>query len=183
MKITFYKGLLLLFLLSACSSDQEQVQKGPKSPFQTTQPSVLYFKNMRSVNYKQRRQEPKMDVYTFRQFTDTDSRPILYPLIVNNWLQDEAYLLIERNEFGAFADSLIVQWESPTDSSGTFYLANTFKQQQYEFGLALYQRLKEDCSLKIKSSDGTYVPLFDQKEDRFHYATVVRDFLRLTEAL
>ncbi|MEL6926847.1 MAG: hypothetical protein AAFO94_22595, partial [Bacteroidota bacterium] len=112
------KVLILLWFLGgllSCEVPSAQKEFTGDKQFRTTDPSRLYFSNMRSGSYFNRRKpNTKVDLYTLRKFSREKERPILYPIIVNNWLQDEAYVFIERNQYDAFKDSLKIRWEADT---------------------------------------------------------------------
>lgn len=184
----FMKNLLILvtFLgtLCTCSSpsgqEKEAGRKGP--PFQTTPPSHLYFKNIRSIHYAQKTQPgTRIDLYKLRRFSETRQRPVLYPVIVDNWMQDEAYLLIQPNDFDrGFSDPLRVFWKT-TQDSGRYELALADWNAQHRFAGQLYRSIQQEHRLSVETAAGNRAPLFERNEDRLHFTTTLRDFYKLTE--
>jgi len=178
------KGLTFFLLgLAIWSCEIPQAQKVYTSDrqFRTTDPSRLYFKNIRSMDYYNRRKpNTKIDLYTFRKFSQDTTRPILYPMIVNNWLQDEAYIFIEKNGYSGFSDSLIISWKTETED-GQFAIGLFNKPMQYEFTGELYERLLNNEILFLKNKTGSLVPVFHNRADRLYFMTTMRDYYRLTE--
>lgn len=110
----------------------------------------------------------------------TDERPILYPLIVNNWLEDEAYLFLEKNNYPYFGEPIIIKAVNDTLFS-TFEIGVFNKKNQYEFAREIYKSLKEGNLLEIKTKEETYVPIFQNYEDKSNFMMTMRDYYRLIE--
>ena len=109
----------LCILLTACSgpgSRQNNTSSGPQ--YQTTAPSLLYFKNIRSINYEQSEQPgTRIELYRLRQFSQPAKEPLLVPTIANNWLEDEAFIFLEPVDFGQpWARPITIRWQSRQDS-------------------------------------------------------------------
>jgi len=173
-------SIALSFL--ACSNEQPE-DGGQQFPaFQTTAPSQLYFKNMRSTYYRQTvKAGSRTDLYRLRSFSDTEQRPLIYPVIANNWMADEAYLLIETNDYvGGWPDTLQIKWQSDADS-GRLELPTARLKEQYQFALQLNEKIRQNHDLRIKKADGAWVPLFENQKDRRNYQTTLNDYRRLTE--
>lgn len=170
-------------ILSACHLPATKDPAGEKDDrFHTTPPSHLYFKNIRSSNYEQQTQPgTRIDLYRLRRFSQTTDRPILYPVIADNWMQDEVYLLIRPNDFKVgFSDTLRVFWKSDRDS-GRYELPLPNFSEQYRFAGQLYQSLQQKHRLTIETAAGNRAPLFENQEDRQLFLTTLRDYYRLTE--
>ena len=180
------KNLLILILfwgiLAACDPISRQTQSKENKTFRTTPPSHLYFKNIRSLSYEQNTQPgTRVDLYKLRRFSDTEDRPILYPVIADNWMQDEAYLLIRPNDFEqGFSDTIRVFWKHSQDS-GRYELKLANWPNQLRFAEQLYQGMQKDQQLTVETAAGERVPIFERKEDRLHFTTTMRDFYKLTE--
>jgi len=213
MYLRFLMVLITLLLLIACESGQQQGQKADGNPaFHTTAPSLLYFKNMRS-SYYQMEEQPgsRIELYRLNRFDDTQSRPILYPIIANNWLQDEAYLFLEKNDYEkGFAEPLKVKvinseggsgkaesgsGNSPRRASATLRegengenskvileLSPVSVLKQYELAMKIYEALRAQKAIQVQDAEGNWQPIFEDKQDRQHFMSSVRDYLRLTEA-
>ena len=90
--------LLLPVLLWCCEQPEQQKTFTGDSQFRTTEPSRLRFLNVRAAYYyRERPQDTKFDIYKLRKFKITKEKPLFIPVIVHNWLEDEAYLFFENN--------------------------------------------------------------------------------------
>jgi hypothetical protein len=138
---------------------------------------------MRSVYYETQEQpQTRIELYRLRRIgSNSPQRPLLIPVIANNWLADEAYLFIQPNAFEkGFAEPITVFWEDD-GTTGTHSLQTMDINHQYEFALELYERLAKGYALQTLCADSSLTPIFDQQKDRVDFMTVVKDYLRLTE--
>lgn len=175
-------AFVLMFLFPPPAAEP-QVKFSGDEQFRTTAPSRIYFKNMRQVNYyKEPVKGNDSDLFRFRKFRVNDDVPLLYPVIVNNWMSSEAYIFIQRNDYPYFPEDLHIRWR--TDSSqGNYHLGTPSRPAQYEFAGKIYNSLKKQHRLSIQTSkDSSYVPIFEEAQDRQHFMQVLRDYYELTEA-
>ncbi len=183
MRLTIRALVVLgLAFLTACYAPEPQKEFKGKKQFRTTDPSRLYFKNMRSAYYyRSRRPNSKKDIYKLRKASKEFDRPLLYPVIINDWLNDEAFVFIEKNNFKDFhTDSLIVQWQE-ADTTGTFFMTTPTKEAQYAFAGEIYDALTKGKSLEMKTKNGGFVSIFQRQQDAMNFVIVMRDYYRLTE--
>ena len=160
-KFPLITGLICLLFVACLQKEEPKPFVGDKT-FYTAAPNLLYFKNVRSsYYYRSRKPNSKKDLYDFRKFERTSKRPVLLPRIVNNWLEDETYIFLERNKFPGFADSLVVLSGLPADSSSQrIRLAIPTKKAQYEFAVAMYEEILAGRSLFILSKEEEWLPLY-----------------------
>ena len=87
----------LLFCFSlGCGAPGPSTETDASSPYFVDDASYLYFKNLRVKDYTLEEQpEPRLDLYRHRKQAETLTAPGLRITLVDNWLQDEAYLRIE----------------------------------------------------------------------------------------
>ncbi|MEO1517791.1 MAG: hypothetical protein AAFV95_22410 [Bacteroidota bacterium] len=181
MKYIWYPLMIICFF--ACDTPQPKKGGGQgEKIFRTTDPSRLYFRNIRSTHYYHERDvATDMDIYRLRRYSRTSKRPIVMPVIVNNWLQDEAYMLVEPNGYKGLADPLHIQVEKDT-SIQPLVLSNPTKKGQYEFAAQLYSLLKDKESLEVKTEEGDFISIFNNMDDKNNFLTVMKDYYRLTES-
>lgn len=175
-------GLILLFFLILSGCPPSPNYNKEQGTFNMTAPSLLYFKNIRSIAYEQQTQEgTRIDLYKLKRFDTDNTRPILYPIIASNWMNDEAYLLIRTNNFKkGFAEPLNVVWQKE-DSQGEYLLESSSWDNQYHFAHLIYQSINEGDQLSIRDRQGNLTPLFHKGMDRNNFMTTMRDYYRLTE--
>lgn len=182
-----YLYVMLLLALIACQpaeSEQKTPSHREERLFRTTDPSHLYFKNIRSVKYTVEEQpQSRIELYRWAQFSTTPKRPILYPVIANNWLQDEAYLFLETNDFEkGFAQPLTLQLATKGDTT-VVQLAPPTPQAQHELATALRKHLLQGGNVMVQAADSSFYPVLKDNRDRQYFVTTVKDYLKLTEAL
>lgn len=105
-------GTLIFLLFAGCKepTPSKPQDSKPTGLFATTAPSKIYFNNIRSIQYyRNRKPGTKLDVYRHKKFSMTNKRPIIYPLIIDNWMKDEAYLFVEQNTYPSFSDPLKIR--------------------------------------------------------------------------
>jgi hypothetical protein len=174
----------LLFLLTSCGGPVTKPSDNDR-PFRTTAPSRLYFKNIRSTAYAtiDNKQEG-MDWYRFRKLpTEADAFTFI-PVIVDHWLQDEAYIMFQflGNENQSFAEPLTIQWQDD-NNEGEFDFAQRDQAGQFEFARNLYTQLQQKNKLAILGKEGEPIPILENYKDRTYLLTILSDYFRLTENL
>lgn len=170
-----------LFFYFGCQQNTSSTTYASNSKFSTNDPARLYFKNIRSIAYYHtRKPNSKIDIYELKKKVYSDKRPILYPMILDNWLDNEAYLFLEKNEFIDFFDLLTIKAEQ--DTITTLFEIDVFsKDQQYEFATKIYEALKERQTLTVKTKKEIFVPIFENYQDKSNFIITMNDYFRLIE--
>ncbi|HKK74874.1 MAG TPA: hypothetical protein VJ953_07380 [Saprospiraceae bacterium] len=184
---TFFVAVIFLSLLSLFSCENpatEGSQSDTENPFFVRDPNHIYFKNVRSYYYTESlapggKPSERMNVYQLRKFTDTKERPLIYPKIIDNWIEDEAYLFLEGNDYpmaipltlfvAEGRDTSIIRMERPTP------------EVQWATAQKITEALEAERSLFILNEAREREPIFEQKTDRLAFLTTIKDFRRLTE--
>ena len=137
---------------------------------------------MRSVYYfRSRRPNSKKDIYKLKKASKDTDRPLLYPLIINDWMNDMAFIFVEKNGYPNFPnDDLNVLWQH-ADSTGNFIWKSLTKEAQYEFTGNIYEGLLKGYDMSIISEKGDTIPFLEKHRDKKHFVMVMRDFYKLTE--
>ena len=182
MKCLFSFFVCLLFI-SACTSPEPQKEFTGDRQFRTTDPSRLYFNNIRSTDYyRNRKPGTRIDLYRHRKLSFKDDRPVLHPVIVNNWMKDEAYIFIEKNAYrNGWSDTLTVRWSQGDTLSGTYELPLGTRPAMYEFAGKIYGAMKDKQQLQVKDKFGNFTPILSDGTDRSAFQMVMRDYYKLTE--
>lgn len=179
-KIIFVISLFFIFIKCDLPAPPDHPNKD--KGFRTTAPSRLYFKNMRSIKYELQQQgASKIDRYSFRKLKSVEDRPLLLPIIADNWINDQAYVLLEKNpSFSQIkTNELIFQPEDGEPSS--FDLAIRNPVQQTKMALKIGALLSQEGRFIVRSEEGEFVPIFEDKMDKYHFSIVIKDYKRLTE--
>lgn len=183
MKCFWPVAWVCLVICTACgdTADRQSTGTGERR-YRTTPPSLLYFKNMRSSNYTVEEQpKSRIELYRLNKYDFSPKAPTLYPVIANNWLEDEAYLFLKTNDWEqGFFNPLTVSRDTAW-SGDLKTLQPPTPGQQYELALALYESLKQGEAWYVAAADSTFTPLFSDGNERAYYLTTVRDYLKLTD--
>lgn len=178
------RWLFFILIISWCGCERvaEEQQFSGDPLYRTTDPSRLYFNNIRSnVYYRERKPNTKIDIYKHRKLKVNRKEPLIQPKIVNNWLQDEAYIFIDKNNYlGGFTDTLTVEWRSDS-TSGYHYLALANKKNQYDFARAIYESIEKRHRMRVKTLKDGMMPVFDDRTERVNFRTTLNDYYKLTE--
>ena len=171
-------------VLSACNVPPSGASRTPDERFRTTQPSRLYFKNMRAYYYDQEVQPgTKTDLYTLKKFSRATDRPLLIPVIADNWLQDEAYILLQPNAYAYFPEDTLHLKSATTDAQEmeTFLLTDNTMEQQLALAEWLYEQLIIGHKISLFSLKNEWEEIFEVREDRIKYIKTLQDYLALIE--
>jgi len=177
--ITRFFTILVLILLISCQSPSLQRQRKGDDRFKTTAPSLIYFKNIRSIKYQSKR-NPKtnLDLYHPKVFIEKTNLPVIYPVIAHNWLEDESYLVFEKKNIVeaskilvgvASGDIIELKWPSKD------YL------DQLEFVIQLENIIKSGQNMIIEGPKKEKKPLKYSIPARISFTATLQDFLNLTE--
>jgi hypothetical protein len=184
MKKMWFVVMVLLVFVNCETPKPQKVFTGDKQ-FRTTDPSRLRFLNVRAAYYyRERPQHTKLDIYKLRKFSNGKNKPVIAPVIVNNWMKDEAYLFFENNLYPYFRDTITIKWIEKNDSitnSGFHELTLKTKKNQYEFGGKLYESIQKGHDLFLKNTKNELVPIYNNGEERSAFTMTIRDYYRLTE--
>lgn len=180
------KSLLPILLVwgCACNHPPESADNKANPLFSTTQPSRLYFKNMRSYYYQQSTKPgTKIDVYVLKKILQSTEKPMLIPVIADNWMEDEAYILLERSTHPYLStDTLTVRWESEkTGESGIYTMVQPSIQSQYELAKFMYESLNSGHKLSFLTPNKEWKALFSNAQEAQNFSITIRDYNTLTE--
>lgn len=175
-----WRGLILLFLfmLNSCKIDQDRKADPARFQFSVGDDADLFFRNVRQIYYDRQSPDGKWQAYRLKDRYTGNDRPLLTPVIVIQWLKDEAYLLIENNAPLDNEDFLSVIIQSP-EATDTVILNTRGRERMLEFGSKIYEAIQQKKEMKIKLN-GVYQPFLNLPEDRESFRIPMGDFYRLT---
>ena len=176
--------MALAVLLVACGEPHRPERAADADPaFRVSEPSRLFFLNVRSAGYYQSRPRgTDLDLYRSRKFSQTLKRPILVPTIVHAYLRNEAYLFVQPNDFPGIAEPLSVTWDH-ADSAGVHRLDVPTRPAQLAFALDLYESILAGHRLEVVLSDSSRAPVLETRAERSQYLGVLQDYFRLTDRI
>jgi hypothetical protein len=175
------KLLFLVFLLQVgCKIDREKEVDRSKFQFKIGADANLFFRNVRQIYYDRSSPDGTWQAYRFSDRYTGNDRPVIEPVIVINWLQDEAYLLIDVNDLLGEEDMIIVTIsDAHANKTDTLYLNQRGRERMLEFGSKLYEAIQANRKVAVQSK-GEFVPVFNDEIDREAFRITVSDFYRLT---
>ena len=182
-----YKILIVLLLSILGLSCEQSMETNNSSAisYQTSDPSRLFFKNMKSINYDLKEAgNSKIEFYQLKKWESNTPRPLLIPVIANNWLEDKAYLLLKKNVYWRknLPDASIIFKSEHEEKS--FKLERKNPEEQTQMALEIYDALtKQEGSYHIHLQDSTQINLFKDNMDLYYFTTTVKDYLRLIDRI
>jgi hypothetical protein len=178
---SFLTGLVVIILiLHGCKIDRDKKVDRSKFQFQMGDDSELFFRNVRQIYYDRSSPDGTWQAYRFDGRYTGNERPIILPVIVINWLNDEAYLLIESNDILSEEDYLqVVISETMTSKVDTMSLDQRGRERMLEFGSRLFEALQANSKISVKSRDA-FVPILTEEIDREAFRITMADYYRLT---
>lgn len=166
--------VLMAIMMGSCKIDQDRKADPEKFTFEVRDDADLFFRNVRQIYYDRSSPDGKWQAYRFSdQYTGQD-RPMITPVIVIQWLKDEAYLLVESNPVLENEDALIVTIEADTIS-----LRERGRERMLQFASQIYDGLQEKKRMQIKVNN-EFIPFLTEDSDRESFRVVMGDFYRLT---
>ncbi|WP_154657089.1 hypothetical protein [Hugenholtzia roseola] len=180
--------LLLLVFVFACNPDYKKQVKPQEVRNRTTQNSVLFFKNMRSLDYQViEMPQTKRNLYRYKESPQDSTQIQIGLALVEKWDTDQAYVLLEPNEkLNDFlaqekTDTLKVYWQNPhTKAQGSLQFVWGHVDTHFIFASQLYNALIEDCVFHLKSkTQSEPIPFLKQSRERENFRIVMQDYYRL----
>jgi len=169
----------IIFVCLGCQSQQEPSAGPEQSSFRTTQPSLLFFKNMRSSYYRSSEDpESRIAIYRLNRWQGLSDREQVWKVaIASDWLNDRAFLV---PEWKAEQPERL----SYTDGNGTeqvITLPGPAPNLQTQWILALAHLLDEGAEVRAHFPNGSSRALLPSEASKDCFQTVIKDYLRLTE--
>lgn len=179
MRGLFFFALTLVLL--GCNPDKRTRVDGEILVYRSNDASKLFFRNVRASYYeKQSLEQAKLDVYRLSKRSQTEDYPVLNLALVNNWLQDEAYIIIEPNSYFRVGDTIRVSWQDSVRQEVEFVFGN--KDQHTVFADRLYDNLLSGHEMTIHKGAESWL-LFPSSKEREAFRITMLDFYRLVQRL
>lgn len=168
--------LLVLVALTACTLDREKEVDRSKFTFKTGHDTNLFFKNIRQSDYElEENKAAKFNVFRLKHRVVKDDQPVLNLAIINNYLNDQAYLLIEPS--ATLSEEAVL--EVLQNDSLSIALRHFSHADMLEFASQIYEGLQHNASFKIKI-DGQWKPILADNKEREAFRITTADYYRLT---
>lgn len=178
----FYLLNLVLFLVLGCGEGPPKELLPVDKRLTTTPPSRIFFKNIRSTAYQwEQDANSRTEYYQLRKIAKLNPPPLIYPVIADIWMQDQAHILLRRSKGDTpLPVATTVYWQKEKEE-GIFQLDGLSPISQYEFALNLYASLLKGYRLEIQFPRQQKEDLFSEQDERRYFLLSMQDYLRLTE--
>jgi hypothetical protein len=176
-KLGFVIVLSVLCLSTGCRIDGDREVDRSRFSFKTGDDTELFFRNVRQSDYDlENNKIAKFNVFRHEDRPVADSIPWINPAIVVNYLQDEAYILIEPSP--RLQDLEILTLIHPAGQD-TITLETSNREANLEFATKIYEHLRQGDSLQVFTGD-SYVPFLSDRIHAEAFRITLSDYFRLT---
>jgi hypothetical protein len=174
------RAITLLLLLISCNSDKRKQVELDEFAFKITNDSGLFFKNVRQLYYDF--QEIPLGsnrfVYRLKNRSKSDEEPVLYPTIMINWLNDQANILIEVNEYPEIPLTLNVKINCEEKEDIFIVLDERGRENMLDFANKIYDALIASCNLSLEINQ-EFIPLMRTEKSRIAFKKTMQDYYAL----
>jgi len=176
---------IVALLIVACNVTPEKRVDQNQAKFRTSADSRLFFKNVRQIYYEHEvPANTKLEVYRFGKRNLAADKPVINVALVNNWLYDEAYVIIEPSAYFDNMSSIEVEWQDAVSKQSGVYRFNFGpKDNHFKFASEIYQSVLAKHKLLVYTPDKQWVELFQSEADRDNFRKTMKDFYRLVNLL
>ena len=173
--------LVFFFLLLSCRLDGDKAVDRNKFSFRTGDDTELFFKNLRQSYYDlEELKSANLNVFRLKNRSGETDRPVVNVAIVMNWVQDEAYILVEPGALLQDELSLKVYWKDTVNNeTGAVVLEGRGKENMLEFASQLYEGIVARRVFQIEHQE-QLVNFLHTPEDREAIRITMSDYYRLT---
>jgi hypothetical protein len=180
-KISFL--LILVALVSACTSDADKRIDAEKLEFATTDESELYFKNVRQSDYELvEMTDAGINIFRSKSRTAEADYPLLTLAIAHNWRVDRGYLFLEPSESMPKDAFVLTIVDEKGEKMELQYSTEDHIDDKSKLVVNLYTAIQD--GKKIFWNDGsTEVEVLDKPTDKEAFRITALDYYKLIGAL
>jgi hypothetical protein len=161
-------------LLAACHPDKSKKISIDELKTTTTDPSELFFKNVRQSDYNvEELPDAKMNIYRHKGFTDSSFFSVK---IAYNWQQDAAYTMFALNQ-DIETFTLIINYPAGSEN---IEFENGPVLEQIKLNTHIYNALLQNATFQIQTND-SLIPILTNQDEREAFRISMFDFYRLVE--
>lgn len=180
----FFLGwfVVMIFLALWTFPEHKPLRSIDLHPFHVQENEEIYFKNIRSFYYDfEHREDANFHIYRLKERAKDSLHPTLQFAIVNNWRNDEAYILTELPCINCAKGGLIFPTATTVD---TLFPQLFNAEQHWELAVKTYEQLTQDQPILLLTQEKqTAVQLFTNEEERLQTLRVLKDYFKLTSRL
>ncbi|MDN5212867.1 hypothetical protein QQ020_12450 [Fulvivirgaceae bacterium BMA12] len=171
-------------LLVQCAVDNKKIIDPRKPQFDTTDPSELFFKNVRALYYdREENQAAKLEIFRIKSNATIADSTALNVAIILNWRLDQAYVLIEPGKLLAGEQAVTLVWEDEKEGAeGSVAFDLKDKNSQFTLASTIYGYILKGYDIYYLEN-GKKRPLLASKEAKEAFRITMFDFYNLVELL
>ncbi len=181
----FFPILILALATSCFPTSQDLSNLNPR--FETTESSVLFFRNTRSVFYDfVEKPEASVELFYPGKPTASTDEPGYVWYLAYNRLQSKVMIFHDATPalLADPCDKIVWHWKQPdgtTQVVATVECPALHPEENFEFLVRSYQQLNAERTPHIKTKSGQLKPLFPDKENKRRFLRLVRDYLEMVD--
>lgn len=167
-----------------CGGPTPPAETDSTSPFFVDDASYLYFKNLRVRDYAlEEQREPRLDFYRHRKQEEVLMTPGLSITLIDNWMEDAAYLRIELVDSSGIVSQPVELTPVYEQTSTAVSYALGKGQREAALGLAreLQKALRQKRELVFTVRGGAVGELWIRAAEFAPQLTTINDYLRLID--
>jgi len=174
------KLLFIFLLILSCSPDNRKQLAMEDFSFGITHDSGIFFKNVRQLYYDFQEIPPGSGRYAYRlkNRETSESQAVLYPTIVVDWLNDQATILIEPNNYPGIPLQLHVKINCEESDEAFIVLDERGKENMLEFANRIYEAIVAGCRLSLETEQ-EFIPLMESEKSREAFRKTMLDYFNL----
>lgn len=175
---------IMALLLSSCQHRLDKAVDPYQPKYRSSEASKLRFHNVRSIFYDvEVIKENKMKLHRLKSRVENKAKPILNLAIVNNWMYNEAFVVVEPNAWFPKPDSIVVRWQLPDSKvQGQYEYVNATKDGHFTFASELHRGILRGYKMQVQNKEGAWVSFMPPGSDeRDVFRVTMIDFYRLVD--
>lgn len=171
-------------VLISCNTNNSNRFDNKAFDFSITDDSGLYFKNVRQLYYDFQEIPPgsSRNVYRLKSRYKEDDYPVLYPTIVVDWVNDQASVLIEPNNYPGIPLELNIKINCEESEEAFIVLDERGKENMLDFANKIYEALVAGCGLSLEIEQ-EFVPLMESEKSKEAFRKAMLDYYKLVRIL
>lgn len=179
LKHFFLVWFIVTLVILLATSPKDRPIRIDVADFKMPENEEIYFKNLRSFYYElEEREDAGFNLYRLKARRIDTVEPNFQLAIVQNWRQDQAYLIVEPNNVWEKPDTMQLAVRDG-DNHDTIRITTWNTIEQYFFAANLYMALREeDCSYKLFVNKH-WMSVLANGEDRLNLKTTLKDYFKL----
>lgn len=171
--------IIFLMIFYCCNPDKATRIASDKAKFNTSDASEIFFKNVRQTYYEKNEIEAaKIDFYKNKKLLEEEV--LLFPQIVHNWREDQAYILLEFDPGIAAQNQLKLISKDSIGQIDEKVYPLVDKKVHFEIVSDIYNHILDDHKIFLIIQQDS-ISLFPNQAAREAFRITMVDFYRLVD--